>query len=332
MVPQATLLVILVSLIDLIPSLPAPSQPKRGHPKTYPDRLFLKALVIMIVRNVHTPSGLLAILAQPTAEMQALRQHLTLPNGRFPCRRTWERRFAAIPDMLPAQIACLGRFLLIEMSLWAKAAHAAAIDSTVLTARGGVWHKKDREAGVVPHSSIDTEAHWTNAGYHGWIFGWKLHLVICVAFKVWLPLAADLTAANAADNEQAPALMAELPEELRFLLGDQHYYDQTLQRLCQLRGCALVAPHTGKNNPYPHHDEGVEVRKIMHKIRSITIENFNEQFKAIFDVHGPVPTKGLVATRRFALSAVLVYQLAVLYCFLQNADLRVGLKALVKSA
>jgi hypothetical protein len=34
----------------------------------------------------------------------------------------------------------------------------------VLAARGGVWHKKDREAGVVPHSSIDTEAAWTKSG------------------------------------------------------------------------------------------------------------------------------------------------------------------------
>src|SRR3989337_4479290 len=130
MVPQATLLVVLVSLIDLIPSLPAPSQSKRGHPKTYPDRLFLKALVIMIVRNVHTPSGLLAILAQSTAEMQALRRHLSLPDGRFPCRRTWERRLAKIPEVLPAQIACIGRFLVIEIQVWIEAACAAAIDST----------------------------------------------------------------------------------------------------------------------------------------------------------------------------------------------------------
>jgi len=332
MVPQDTLLVLLVSLIDLIPAPPAPSQTKRGHPKVYPDRLFLKALVVMIVRHVHTPFGLLAILAQPTAEMQALRLHMTLADGHFPCRRTWERRLAAIPNLLPAQIACLGRFLVIEMALWTEAARAAAIDSTALTARGGVWHKKDREAGIVPHSSIDTEAHWTNSGYHGWVYGWKLHAVIAVAYGVWLPVAANLTPANAADNEQAPALITELPDGLHFLLGDQHYFDQTLQLLCQQRNCVLVASHTGKNNPYPHHDDGVEVRKILHKTRSITIENFNEHFKAIFDVHGAVPTKGLVATRRFILGAVLVYQLAVFHCFLQRADLRVGLKALLKCA
>ena len=332
MVPQESLLVILVRLIDLIPIPVEPVQRKRGRRKTYPDQLFLKALVIMIVRQVHTPSGLLAILLQKTGEMQVLRQELSLSDGRFACRRTWERRLAAIPETLPAQIACLGCFLLELLGLWAQAARAAAIDSTVLTARGGVWHKKDREAGQVPHTSIDTEAHWTKSGWHGWVYGWKLHMVVSAACPVWLPLAAEVTPANIADNEQAPTLIEVLPAGLDFLFGDQHYHDEALSRLCELRGCNLVTSFTGKNNPYPHLDDGVEVRRILHKTRSIAIENFNEHFKAIFDVHGSVPTKGRVPTRRFVLAAVFVYQLAILYCFLHNLDLRLGFKALIKAA
>lgn len=92
MVPQDSLLVILVGLIDLIPMPPEPTRRKRGRPKTYPERLFLKALVIMIVQQVHTPSGLLAILAQPSAEMQKLRQELSLGDGRFACRRSCDRQ------------------------------------------------------------------------------------------------------------------------------------------------------------------------------------------------------------------------------------------------
>lgn len=332
MVPQDSLLVILVGLIDLIPMPPEPARRKRGRPKTYPERLFLKALVVMIIQQVHTPSGLLAILAQPTAEMQVLRQELSLPKGGFACRRTWERRLAAIPGTLPAQIACLGCFLLALLGLWVKNACAAAIDSTVLVARGGVWHKKDREKGEVPHTSIDTDAHWTKSGWHGWVYGWKLHLVVTAGCNVWLPLAAEVTPANVADNEQAPTLIEILPPGLHFLLGDQHYHDEALRLQCDRRGCMLVTSFTGKNNPYPHHDDGVQVRQILHKTRSIAIENFNEHFKAIFDVHGAVPTKGLRATQRFVLSAVFVYQLAILYSFLQNLDLRTGLKALIKAA
>ena len=49
------------------------------------------------------------------------------------------------------------------------------------------------------HTSIDTEAHWTKSGWHGWVYGWKLHLIVTAA-AVWIPLAAELTAANAADD------------------------------------------------------------------------------------------------------------------------------------
>lgn len=56
------------------------------------------------------------------------------------------------------------------------------------------------------------------------------------------------------------------------------------------------------------------------------------QFKGIFDAHDQVPTKGLVATKRFALGASLVYPLALLYRFEHNLSLRVGLKAFLRAA
>ena len=162
MVPERSLLVCLVQLIDRIPLPPQPA--RRGHPTVYSDRLFLKALVIMIVRHLPTVHALLAVLDQPTPEMQTLRA-LLQEQGRYPSRRTWERRLQAIPATLPAQIGCLGCSLVALIDPWQQDGHAAAIDSTPLRARGGVWHQKDRKAGTVPHTSIDTEAHWTRSGW-----------------------------------------------------------------------------------------------------------------------------------------------------------------------
>ena len=327
MIAQDTLLVILVKLVDQIPMPPPPPKRGRGHPKVYSDRLFLKALVIMIVRHLHKVHELLSVLEQPTPEMQALRALLT-ENGRYPARRTWERRLKAIPATLPAQIGCLGRALVDLIQPWAHCGRAAAIDSTVLSANGGVWHNKHREQGIVPHTSIDTEAHWTKSGWHGWVYGWKLHVVSVVA-AVWIPLAADLTPANTADNEVAPALIQELPKELRFLLGDRHYNAPNVREACDQQDYLLVTSQYGR---YPHTDPGVEVRRIFHKLRSLAIENFNEHFKGIFDGHGQVPTKGLVNTRRFALGAIFIYQLALLYRFQHGLELNVGLKAFLKAA
>jgi hypothetical protein len=326
MILQEPLLVMLVQLVDRLPLLP-PSQRGRGRPDYYTERLFLKALVIMIVRRLRTAYELLAVLAQPTAEMQALRALLTV-GDRFPSRRTWERRLNRLPTTLPGQIGCLGRALVASIQPWARCGRAAAVDSTLLAARGGVWHKKHREAGIVPHTRIDTEAHWTKSGWHGWVYGWKLHLATTVA-AVWIPLAAYLTPANTADETVAPDLLRELPSETRFVLGDQHYNAPAVRDECERRGRVLVASRRGR---YPHTELGVEVRRIFHELRSRAIENFNEQFKAIFEAHGPVPTKGLRATQCFALGAVFLYQLTLWYRFEQGLDLRVGLKAFLKAA
>jgi DDE family transposase len=327
MIEQESLLVSLVRLVTRLPLPPSPRHRPRGRPKTYPDRLFLQALVIMIVRHLHTVHELLSVLDQPTPEMQMLRRELCI-EGQYPTRRTWERRLKALPSSLPAQIGCLGRALVELIEPWARCGRAAAIDSTVLRSRGGVWHKKDREAGTVPHTSIDTEAHWTKSGWHGWVYGWKLHLVTTVA-AVWIPLAAELTAANVADNEQAVTLMSELPSEVRYLLGDQHYNDPALRAIAAQAGREVVATRRGR---YPHTDDGVNVRRVFHELRSRAIENLNEQLKGMFDVHGQVPTKGLLNTRRFALGAVLVYQLTLWYRYEHGLDLRVGLKPFLKAA
>lgn len=327
MIGQETLLVALVRLIDRLPMPAQPTKRRRGRPKTYPDRLFLKALVIMIVRHLHTVYELRSVLDQPTAEMLTLRALLTI-EARYPTRRTWERRLKALPASLPAQIGCLGRYLVVLLQPFASCGRAAAIDSTVLRAKGGVWHKKARESGEVPHTSIDTEAHWTKSGWHGWVYGWKLHIAATVA-AVWLPLAAELTAANVADSEIAPELVCRLPAEVRYVLGDRHYNTPELREQCEEDGRILVTSQYGR---YPHSDDGVEVRRMFHKLRSLANENFNEQFKGIFDAHGQVATKGLINTRRFALGAIIVYQLTLWYRFEHGLDLRVGLKPFLKAA
>lgn len=329
MIPQDTVLVQLIRLVDRIPLPPPPKHRPRGRPLVYSDRLFLKALVIMLVRNLHTVNKLLSVLAQPTPEMQALRVLLsTEPSRRFPSRRTWERRLKTLPESLPERIGLLGRHLVGLIRPWASGGRAVALDSTVLRARGGVWHKKDREAGVVPHTSIDTEAHWTKSGWHGWVFGWKLHLA-CTVAGVWIPLAARLTPANEADSRLAPRLLQELPEEARFVLGDTHYNAPEVRELCESQDRILVA---SKHGSYPHTDAGVEVRRVFHELRSRAIENFNGQFKSIFGGNGQVPTKGWLNTARFALGAIFVYQLALLYQYEHEQDLRAGLKAFLKAA
>jgi hypothetical protein len=232
------------------------------------------------------------------------------------------------PQRLPAQIALVGAHLLGLLEPWAAGGRAVAIDSTVLSAHGGVWRQKDRAAGVVPHTSLDTEAHWTQSGWHGWVYGWKLHLIVTVG-QIWLPLAAELPPANVADNEEAVLVLDALREAALFVLGDRSYNDPDLATHCAQRQRTLVTTQRGA---YPHTDAGAPVRRLFHQVRSHAIANDNGQFKSIFDCARPVPTKGLVPTQRYVLGAVLVYQLALLYRFQTAGSLRAGLKPLLQAA
>lgn len=327
MVQPEWILVTLIDLVDRIPQAPSAGVRKRGRPPVYTDRLIIKALLIMIIRRLYSATSLLNFLEQESALTQHLRQRLT-QDGAFPSRRTWERRLQALPDTLPTQIGCLGRLLVELLQPWQQTGRAVAVDSTPLRAKGGVWHKKHREQGIIPHSTIDTQAGWSKSGYHGWWYGWKLHLA-CAVSSIWIPLAAELTVANTDDAAMVPALLRQLPAEVRYILGDTHYNTPDLQRVCQQRACWLVASRRGK---HPHKDAGVEVRRIFHKLRSQSIEPFNGLFKNVFEWGGHVPVKGLRRTQLLVLGAVLLYQLVLLHQFQHGKPLGKAVKALLRAA
>ncbi len=181
----------------------------------------------------------------------------------------------------------LTRILVSALDRWRDHARAVVIDSTVLRATGGVWHKKHRAAGVVPHTSIDTAAGWAKSGWHGWVYGWKPR-VACAASPGWLPLAAELTAAPEDDNAVAPAPIRALVAAQDVRRGGQRAdrgwrdRDPDLAALCAARSCVLVVPQGGR---YPHADDGTAVRRLPHKTRSVTIEDVNEQFTGIVGAH-----------------------------------------------
>lgn len=124
-------------------------------------------------------------------------------------------------------------------------------------------------------------------------------------------------------------MLDAVQQEHLFLLADTTYNDPALYAHCAQRRRTLVATQRGK---YPHTDDGVEVRRVFHQLRSHAIENFNGQFKAIFDCSRSVPTKGLLATQRFVLGAVLVYQLIAWRRFRTGGHLRANLKPLLQAA
>jgi len=114
--------------------------------------------------------------------------------------------------------------------------------------------------------------------------GWELHLATTVA-ATWVPLTTRLTPDNV--SGVAPSLIEELPEEARFVLRDSRYNAPRCSRPARASERFLVA---SGQEPCPPAAAEVKVRRILHRLRHVTIENFNGT-KAVFEAHGPVPTK-----------------------------------------
>ena len=53
--------------------------------------------------------------------------------------------------------------------------------------------------GVIPRSGIDTDAMWGFSHTKGWIFGYKLHMVVYTG-SIKVSLTVDFTTANIPDN------------------------------------------------------------------------------------------------------------------------------------
>lgn len=156
-------------------------------------------------------------------------------------------------------------------------------------------------------------------------------MIVTAACNAWLPLAGEVTPANVADNERTLVLIETFPPGLHFLLGDQNYLDEALRHQYQGRGCTFVTLFTGKNNPYPITITGLKYVKSCTKPVLLQLK-ISMNISRLFLMFTVRSHKKLAATQRFVLGVVFVYHSAILYSFLHNLDLRVGLEVLLKAA
>ncbi|HET7344435.1 MAG TPA: transposase, partial [Nitrososphaeraceae archaeon] len=129
---------------------------------------------------------------------------------RIPDRRTFDRRLKTISIDIKERIIAVMTSLFLSKRM-IDPPYIVAIDSTLLKARGHVWHKSSMNKGIVPRSGIDTDdARWGFSHTKGWIFGYKLHLISSTGSLI-VPLAADFTTANVQDNQMYNPMILSSP-------------------------------------------------------------------------------------------------------------------------
>lgn len=158
-----------------------------------------------------------------------------------PHRSTISRRYKAIYDVVQAFGAFLGQEsepLGVEMST----KHLNE-DQSLFKAEGSVWHQSDRKEGRIPEKlrHLDTDATWKKSGYHGWVYGYGIHLTTTQAgFPVLMEVeTATFSEKQAIERKEARILHQIKPETL---CGDDAYTKAMRIRNWAKQEVILVTP------------------------------------------------------------------------------------------
>ncbi len=236
----------------------------------------------------------------------------------IPSRRTFDRRLKTISTDIKDRISTMGNLFVAEGLVDPS---ITAIDSTLLKAKGSVWHKSSMEKGIVPCPGIDTDARWGYSHTKGWIFGYKLHLT-CTTGKTVVPLTADVTTANVQDNQMYVPLTSSSSvfslSCLRYMVADTGYDDKKLYEYSKkVLGIDLVCPVERYRNTPKKRLELVcfyqsALGQTIYSQRRISVEPLIEHIKSVFRID-PLPARGFHKVSAIVLLSVLLYQLMVYY-------------------
>jgi hypothetical protein len=313
----------ILRLIDLIP-WPTHSKKRRvGRPYVYPPLVMLRCFIVRIWMRIPSNNALHSFFSVENPYNARIMEACGL--DRVPERRTFDRRLKNISsdgsdeDLRP-RIEAMGHLFVAEKLV---DPYIASVDSTLLKAKGHVWHKSSMEKGFV-YSGTDTDARWGKSRTKGWVFGYKLHTVSSTGSLI-VPLSADFTTANIPDSKVYGRVTASL-RGVRYVDGDQGYDVDDLYELSRGRGFDLVCPIARYENTRPERVELVffyesELGQLVYSWRGKSVEPLFEQIKDVFGID-PLPLRGFDRAKVFVLLSVLLYQTMVYLNHLTGRPLR----------
>ena len=283
----------------------------RGHPVTYAHRLLIVFFTCMLFRRI--------------TEFKAQHRWLTthpddaqqLGFAAIPHRTTLMRRYKDLAPTITAFVTFVGD--------WAEAVDAACasdvlvVDGSLFKARGPVWHQRDRLAGRVPEKlrNLDQDASWGKSGYHGWVYGYRLHFTCNLA---GFPKVARVTTGSTAESTMVDELERVVLERTpEAVVGDNGFCKATRIRRWAKEGVLLVTPaRTWRQGKYAraYHRflKQPEVARWL-KARRTAIEPLFDLLRHVLGTKGrqkQLPVTGLPCVDTFLSLGVLAVQIAML--------------------
>lgn len=143
---------------------------KMGHPYVYEQQGMIVFFMWMQIRRIFKfKSQWRWLKAHPEALP-------VLAWEGVPHRTTLSRRYKRLYPLLQEFVLFVGQDSAVlgeEM-----ATRHLYEDKSLFKAQGAVWHQSDRQQGRIPDKvrQLDTDATWSKSAYHGWVYGYGLHL------------------------------------------------------------------------------------------------------------------------------------------------------------
>lgn len=298
-----------------------PAASERGRPFTYPHRLLIIFFTWMLIRRITEFQTQHRWLETHPSEAQEL-GFPTLPH-----RTTLMRRYKSIAPTVDAFIEFVGQ--------WAETLDPACdsdvlvVDGSLFKARGPVWHQSDRAQDRIPDKlrNLDQEASWSKSGYHGWVYGYRLHFICNLAgFPKSVQVTTGSTAESTVLDEQEGKLLARKPKAV---VGDNGFCKATRIRRWAKAGVMVVTPaSTWQNGRYAkayHRFLKQEQVRLWLKGRRSAIEPVFDLLRHVLGTKGKqkqLPVAGVACVSTFLSLGVLAVQIGMLVNSIWGAPLR----------
>jgi hypothetical protein len=207
----------------------------RGRPFVYQHKALIVFFVVMQQRRIFRFKAQHRWLQHHPD----LRQDLGLPE--VPNRTTLSRRYKSLYPVLQDFLAFLGQYA--EDLDPHFTSQDLDTDKSLFKAQGPVWHQSDRQAGRIPDKlrHLDTDASWSTSGYHGWVYGYGLHLVDNrVGFPKWVQIETAAVAESDVIEHQATPLIQHFRPAT--VTTDNSYAKARRIRQWAQQGVVLLSP------------------------------------------------------------------------------------------
>lgn len=292
-------------------SVASESTPALGRPKSYADACLIVLFALLTLKGIYCFK----------AQHRWLEVHpqwvprLKLPS--VPSRATLSRRYKQLACRLEAFIEFLGD---VGMTVIADASLEVVYqDKSLFKAKGPVWHQKDRNANRIPTGlrAVDTDASWSVSKYHGWVYGYGLHLTVC---PEGMPRMGVVDTACVSEKAILDKQLDKLlTQNIGYIVADAGYTD--LKRTEQLanKGLLLITPVIGAKRPQAQRyveviNQSTLLQAYQQK-RSYVIEPIFELLKQLLSTHThhkQLPVSGKPNVVTFLMLGVVLLQVAML--------------------